>query len=197
MVRLRGAESCDLATDDFAALAQQDRHLFALGWLFRSETLLHEQADAVKSHLQILPAHRRNVDKLTRSIRNRADVVVGVHIRHGDYATYLNGKYFYTLEQYVQAMRDVADQMPGKRVAFLVCSNTKLDRRDFADLKVHFGTGHIVEDMYSFAETDLLIGPPSTYTGWASFYGAVPLAVMHEAGKPLELSADWEQRPAA
>lgn len=33
----------------------------------------------------------------------------------------------------------------------------------------------IIEDMYSLAECDYIIGPPSTYTMWASFYGEVPL----------------------
>ena len=57
----------------------------------------------------------------------------------------------------------------------------------FGDLQVHFGPGHIVEDMYAMAEADLLIGPPSTYTGWASFYGKVPLVVMESADDSVEI----------
>ena len=32
-----------------------------------------------------------------------------------------------------------------------------------------------MDDLYSLAQVDLLVGPPSTFTGWASFYGSVPI----------------------
>jgi hypothetical protein len=188
IVRLRGDESCDLASDSFADLAQRSRHLMALGWLFRSETLLAQHADAVRHHFQISSRHNDNVREAISTLRQRADFVVGVHIRHGDYATYLDGKYFFTTQQYAAAMRRIAQQLPDQRVAFLVCSNSSLNRRDFGELDVQFGPGHIIEDMYCFAETDLLIGPPSTYTGWASFFGKVPLVAMHQADTPIDLS---------
>ena len=188
IVRLRGDESCDLASDSFAALAKKSRHLLALGWLFRSETLLAQHADAVRDHFQISPQHNDNVRAAISTLRQRADFVVGVHIRHGDYATFMGGKYFFTTQQYAAAMRGIAQQLPGQRVAFLVCSNSSLNRRDFGELDVQFGPGHIIEDMYCFAETDLLIGPPSTYTGWASFIGKVPLVAMHQADAPIDLS---------
>ena len=187
-LRLRGDENCDLASDEFADLAKRSRHLLALGWLFRSETLLAQHADAVREHFQISPRHNQNVREAISTLRQRADFVVGVHIRHGDYATFLDGKYYYTSWQYAAAMRRIAEQLPGRRVAFLVCSNSSLNRHDFGDLDVQFGPGHIIEDMYCFAQTDLLIGPPSTYTGWASFFGKVPLVAMHQADTPIDLS---------
>ena len=33
---------------------------------------------------------------IASEIRNEADFVVGVHIRHGDYKTFENGRYYYT-----------------------------------------------------------------------------------------------------
>ncbi len=65
----------------------------------------------------------------------------------------------------------------------------EVNHDDFGDLRVHFGPGHIIQDMYAMAEADLLIGPPSTYTGWASFYGNVPLVAMHNADQPIDISA--------
>lgn len=174
IIRLKGDEACDLGGDEFAALARDNRHVLAQGWKFRSNELMHKHADAIRSHFQILPEHQTNVDATVAKIRNQADVVVGVHIRHGDYKTFEGGKYFYSVEHYAKRMRQVTDQFSGQRVAFLVCSNAEMTPSDFAGLNVHYGTGHIVEDMYSFAQCDLLIGPPSTYTGWASFYGSVP-----------------------
>ncbi len=196
ILRLRGEESYDLASEDFASLLQTRRHVLAAGWLFRSELLLSKYADVVRDHFRIAPIHQQKVDRTLSTIRESADLIVGVHVRHGDYATFMNGKYYYSIKQYARMMKNIADQVPGRRVAFLVCSNVPLDRREFGDLQVHFGPGHIIEDMYSFAQTDLLVGPPSTYTGWASFYGNVPLAVMHQADTPIDLAGQTNRHAA-
>jgi hypothetical protein len=36
------------------------------------------------------------------------------------------------------------------------------------------GPGHFIEDLYALASCDYIIGPPSTFSQWASFYGNVP-----------------------
>lgn len=188
VLRIRGDQSYDLGSEEFAELTRGNRRLLTLGWLFRSERLLAKHADAVRAHFQIASTHRKKIGELMGSIRLESDMVVGVHIRHGDYATFMNGKYFYTVNQYADVMRDIAGQFAGKRVAFLVCSNANVNRNDFAGLRVHFGPGHIIEDMYAMADADLLVGPPSTYTGWASFYGEVPLVAMPSGDDPIDLS---------
>ncbi len=159
----------------------------AQGWLFRSERLMQKHVDTVREHLRIAPAHQAEVDRLIQSLRDQSDVVVGVHVRQGDYATFRDGQYFYTVPQYVEIMQEVMAQLAPRRVGFLVCSNVELNPRDFAGMRVRFGTGHVVEDLYSFAAVDLLVGPPSTFTGWASFYGDVPLAMVESADEPIDV----------
>lgn len=187
VIRLRPDEECDLAGAEFSAAAKR-RLLLTQGWLFRSDALLNEHSNAIRSHFEILPENRNRVDQLMQRVRVEADVVVGVHIRHGDYATFMNGRYFYSVAQYAAAMHSIAEQFQGKRVGFLVCSNAKADPGEFDGLNIHFGTGHITEDLYALAAADLLIGPPSTYTGWASFYGGAPLLRMESAELPIDLS---------
>jgi len=189
MIRLGKEESCDLGSEEFRRRAQASTALLVSGWQFRSGTLLEKHSHAIREHFEILPEHRSRVATLIQSVRQKADFVVGVHIRHGDYANFENGRYFFTVQQYVAAMRRVQQQLGGRKVAFLVCGNAKLDRRDFGELNVHFGTGHLIEDMYAFAETDLLIGPPSTYTGWASFFGQTPLQYLETADQKIDVSA--------
>ena len=83
-------------------------------------------------------------------------------------------------------MHNIADQFPTRKIAFLLCSNGKFNHADFNGLKVRPGPGHLVEDMYSLAETDFMVGPPSTYTEWASFYGQKPLLVMNSVEVPID-----------
>ena len=151
------------------------------GWGFRSRPLVEKHLDAIRQHFEIIPTHRQQVDQLIGDLRDQADVLIGVHIRHGDYARWEGGKYYYPVAKYVDVMRQIRQRLSGRRHAFLVCGNTDLRRDDFGDLNVRFGTGHLIEDMYSFAETDFLVGPPSTYTKWASLYGDVPLEFIEGA----------------
>lgn len=175
IIRLRGEEPLDLGSDEFLNIARSRRLVLLQGWCFRDGAARQRQADAIRNYFRPLPKHRDNIAQAVAAARTDCDVLVGVHIRHGDYAKHLGGKYFYSLSQYAQAMQAMTQLLPGKKVRFLVCSNVAIDEAEFGDLSVSMGPGHLLEDMYSFAECDYLIGPPSTYTMWASFYGEVPL----------------------
>jgi hypothetical protein len=65
------------------------------------------------------------------------------------------------------------------KVGFLLCSNGELDLSEFNGLSVFRPTNHFIEDMYSLAACDYIVGPPSTYSAWASFVGDTPLCVVH------------------
>jgi len=181
VIKIRGEETYDLGSEQFAAAVRSDRHILASGWLFRSERLFQKHASAVRQHFSLPETNRRSVDRLIGELRNDSDVIVGIHIRHGDYATFMDGRYFYSLEQYAAMMHRIVDQLSGQRVKFLVCSNAQWVPNIFEGLDVTPGTGHITEDMYALADTDLMFGPPSTYTGWASFYGETPVTFMETA----------------
>lgn len=68
---------------------------------------------------------------------------------------------------------------------FLLCSNEPQDAEAFAGFPVTFGTGELVEDLYALAGCDFLLGPPSTFTIWASFYGTVPLCHVYDPAAAL------------
>ncbi len=101
----------------------------------------------------------------------------------------MDGKYFYEIDEYVKLMQAAERLFPFGKVCFLICSNADLRAEDFADFNFTFGTNHFVEDMYSFARCDYLIGPPSTYTMWASYYGKVPLYMIEDVNAPIEFDA--------
>ena len=44
-----------------------------------------------------------------------------------------------------------------------------------------------VGDLYALARCDYIMGPPSTYTQWASFYGNAPLFHLFTSSGHLEL----------
>ena len=124
VIRISQGQSCDLEGDEFMSAVYGDQHVLTLGWLFRGPRLVQKHAEAIRQYFQITDSHQQRVDSVIRKIRGESDLIVGVHIRQGDYATFKNGMYYYSTAQYAAMMHQVVEQFPGKRVAFLVCSNS-------------------------------------------------------------------------
>jgi hypothetical protein len=123
-------------------------------------------------------------------LRCDAEIVVGIHIRQGDYEQWRGGQFYLTTQEYVQLMWTFVEQFPGKKVGFLVCSNEEQEERFFDGLTYANGPGHPVSDLYSLSRCDYIIGPLSTFSQWASFYGKVPLCHI-EKGQGMITPAEF------
>lgn len=153
----------------------EKRLTMVAGLNFRDISGIEKHLDKIREYFKPVAEHRQRVDSVVNKARQGCDVLVGVHIRKGDYETHLGGRYFYDIDVFKSFMGHIERLLPDKRVGFLVCSNEELDPKDFAEHTVTFGPGHFVEDMYSLAACDYIVGPPSTYTLWASLYGGARL----------------------
>lgn len=175
VIRIREGETYDLGGAKFVEAARGKWLVLVQGWLFRDEPRLQKHAGAIREFFAPAEPFAGNVAAHLGKARAGCDVLVGIHIRQGDYRNFLGGRYFYQTEQYVRLMRGIERLFEGRRVGFLVCSNAAHEAGHFEGLRHTFGTGHVLEDMYSLAGCDYIMGPPSTYTLWASFYGRTPL----------------------
>lgn len=168
-------QSLNLSDIEFVELARNTKFLFIQGWNIRGKEYFHKHADLIKNSFRPLLKYELNTEKIISGIRANCDILIGVHIRHGDYREFQGGKYFFETKQYIGKMQQAAGLFSGSRVSFFVCSNEKQDKMVFEKLSCYWGSGHLIEDMYGFAKCDYIMGPPSTYTLWASFWGDVPL----------------------
>jgi hypothetical protein len=175
---LSGDEEFRLDDTAFEASMQRKQLLFVHGYEFRARSYFARHGEAIRKFFTPRQKHLLRVDAVLTKAREKSDVVVGIHIRRGDYRKFLDGRYFFELSDYLKMMRATQDLFTGKRVCFLVCSNEELNAVDFSSFNVTFGTGHQVEDLYAFARCDYLLGPPSSYTLWAGFYGECPIYFM-------------------
>src|SRR5579864_7047234 len=73
--------------------------------------------------------------------------------------------------------------------AFLICSDERQEAATFAPFPVTVGQGTLLGDLFSLAGCDYVVGPPSTYSLWAAFYGRKPLYHMIEPEPPRDLSS--------
>jgi len=150
------------------------------GWLF-------PHADQIRAYFTPLPRYTINPDRLISSIKNSADIIIGIHIRQGDYAQHQNGRYFYTIDQYIEVMNAAVKLFSGKHIIFLICSNLQQEPSSFESFNCVFGSGHLIEDIYALSKCDYIIGPPSSYTMWAAFYGEKPLYMIRDVSKAINL----------
>ncbi|MEG4205552.1 alpha-1,2-fucosyltransferase [Microcoleus sp. Pol7_A1] len=161
--------------------------LFRDGWFVEDVPTLHKYADQIRAYFAPLERYRINVDRLILNVKNNSDIIVGIHIRQGDYAQHQKGRYFYTTEQYLEVMNSVVRLFEGKKIKFLICSNYSQNQSLFDKFKCEFGSAHLIEDMYALAECHYIVGPPSSYTMWASFYGDKPLYMIRKVNKTINL----------
>ena len=144
------------------------------GWQYRDEASVLKHVRAIRIHFTPRQAHLQRIDELESRVRATCDVLVGVHIRRGDYRHFMDGKWYYELGVFLELMSKIRRLFRDREVAFLICSDEPLASVAFSKFNAHFGPNHLIEDMYLLARCDYLIGPPSTYTKWASYYGDVP-----------------------
>lgn len=129
------------------------------------------------------------VEALVSDVRESSEKLVGVHLRRGDYREWAGGLYFYSNADYVKLMQRIAAQVTGS-VTFLLCSNEPVDLAEFTNLTIVAlpeSTG--LEDLHALSRCDLIVGPPSTFSMWASFYGDVPLYFIEDAQADVRLDA--------
>ncbi len=152
------------------------------GWTTRTDTRYLTQT---KKDLQRIfrpkDAIMNKAEELIDKMKQTSDLVVGVHIRRGDYATWNDGRFFYELEEYHQFMLRVQELYKDHRVSFFVSSNENFSLDIFKRCECQrFGkepSGAIL-DLYTLSICDRIIGPFSSYSRWASFIGEVPLCFL-------------------
>ena len=176
LVRLDWHEFYDLDVDPLEL--HRRRLVLAQGWLFRAQRGVEVHGDAIRRFLTPHSHTLRTAGDAAGGLRSRCDIVVGLHIRHGDYRWWQGGRYYYSLAQYASIARAVSDLFSPATVGFLVCSDEPYTPRDLPGLEVSMGPGEPVTDLYALSACDYLVGPPSTFTAWASFYGRVPLCTI-------------------
>ena len=154
------------------------------GWDTRTDTrYLRQTMPELKRIFRPKDEIMEKAEGMIAKLKKKNDIVVGVHIRRGDYATWNDGRFFYSLEEYHQFMLRVQELYKGKQVGFFISSNEDFSLELFQGCNCQrFGkepSGAIL-DLYTLSICDRIIGPFSSYSRWASFIGEVPLCFLEE-----------------
>jgi len=162
------------------------RIVFVHGWRIRAPESVRRHAQLIRDYFQPIAEPERASRRAVEGLRQKAEVIVGIHIRLGDNWKWQGGQYYFPVSRYVAWMRELAGQFPGHKVAFLVCSDEPRHEQEFPGLAVGFGPGSQMGDLHALARCDWIIGPPSTFSMWASFYGNKPLFLIRDGAARIE-----------
>lgn len=177
-----GDDAVELDTQPLLAewLAKPQDSLIVLdGWGFRCTKGFARWHTEIASAFSPLPTWQAKVLQLITPLRYGLDskrkIVVGLHIRRGDYQEWQGGHYFFSWEQYEQVARAIVNQYGMTNTSLLICSNEPLPERFLNDISYVASREDAVVDMYALGACDLIVGPPSTFTGWPAVILGTPL----------------------
>ncbi len=161
-------------------------------WKIRNYEFCAKHAEAIRKIFLPIPEFRQSADDKLKMLRARVDLVLGVHIRHGDYRQHESGELFFLAKDYRRWMEEFASHFPGHKVGFAICSDAKQKAEDYMGLEFVFGPGNdeaseygnrrkdpvkrvVVEDNYMLSQCDYILGTVSTFCSWAAYWGNKPL----------------------
>ena len=140
-------------------------------WMFRYYEGVKKFQDNLRQQLSFDESTFINAEKLLTSAKNNylSHTFIGVHVRRGDYATWLDGKFFYDDSIYYARLKEMAQQI--EKPLFIVCSNEDLCFKNDLALNIIYAKGSPAEDIFLLSKCSYIIGPPSTFSSWAAFLG--------------------------
>lgn len=174
---------CFLDYNKLASQVNPPRTCVVWGWNFRRGDLTKKYRNVFKEKYALKSEFYMNNSFVSAFEKNRNNsICIGMHIRKGDYKEFLDGKYYYTDEQYFSVLKNVVDLLKcnctDKKIYVYIFSNEDVADLFYSVPNVSVSKENWYIDQYLMSKMDYLFGPPSTFTSWASYIGDVPLYFM-------------------
>ncbi len=165
------------------------RLLVPRGWRHRhAPSYIREQFKTIQHLFTPAPEVCAAVESAFQ--QNNPALIIGIHIRRGDYANFKNGKYFFDDALYVSKMQALVEifEREGKQVTFFISSNEPVAAIFAANFHlIHMEGLQPITDLHALSCCDYILGPPSTFSQWASFMGNKPLQFIHSKDELISL----------
>ena len=157
--------------------------IFLSDWLFRYYSGVQKHEEYIRATLAFKQELIVESDKFIKIIKrkNPSKILIGVHVRRGDYLTWQDGKYYFEDSDYYSKMAEIAVLISGS--IFVVTSNEPIQFDNYNSYPIYYCKGSAIEDLNSLSHCDYIMGPPSTFSGWASFIGNTPLYFIENKDK--------------
>jgi hypothetical protein len=180
-----------LICTDASDLLQQNlrrRHHAIRSWTAKKpNSLLTLHKEEV---LAIFQLRGHEAAQTNRAVANNK-IAIGVHVRGGDYRKWMGGKYYFDADFYIRALNDLAQEVVtrGGTPVFYIASNENISAIvESVDGCLNTTGANVDEDLLRLSACDFILGPPSTFSMWASFYGETPLRFVYDKDQKMDLN---------
>lgn len=166
-----------------------DKNLIFDKWDFKGNEVLFNNKDLFKEYrdyykelffIDISAIKDKYIDRKFKNI--------AVHIRRGDYADFRGGKFLFDNEFYCQKTKELLSLWNIEKANIIIFTNdSKIDKNFFYQSfeNVCFSNEEWFIDQQLMSNCDFIIGPPSTFTMWASYIGNTPVYHIWQPNKRL------------
>lgn len=156
-----------------------------IDWTYRDiENLLLFKSE-INKIISIESEYKKNIDTEIEECKKNYDILIGVHIRRGDYKEWMDGKYYFSFEQYNKVLNEINNLYIDKEVLFILVSNEQISKKFFKGINIKINEGRFIEDLYLLSKCDFIVGPLSTFNRWSSFMGNTPLLTIEDINSKI------------
>jgi hypothetical protein len=166
-------------------------YCYIKGWSFRVFDLTEKYQDYFIRKYTLKEKYYQENEIYHKLIKTRDEktILIGVHVRRGeDYEIWRNGQYYFedeTYRKYVVNMKKEIVKRSGKSCIFIAFSNECADFLANNDTIISHNEWYV--DQYLMSKCDYLIGPPSTFTFWASYIGKTKYFHIKDASGNIDI----------
>lgn len=152
----------------------QQKEAYFVGWQFRNPIGMKKYRKHIQQLIHPPTLAQEDINRLIQPLRRQYQTLVGVHIRQGDYTKFENGRYFISPESVANILKQYISRHSSQNIVFIICSDGPVDPHIFADVPFVLGLGEPMQDLFTLAACDLVIGSFSTYGYFAAEYAGIP-----------------------
>lgn len=179
-ISLKSGEQFNLDSPSANKKLSPSKISFTQGWLFRGPKCLKKHSTYIRNFFQLTPNLNQKLGTLL-PVQNSKQLI-GIHARRGDYRNFQQGKYFYSWSAYQSIIYNLRKLFP--RAQIVLVSDEPIPNQISNTKYIHTPKSSPVIDMYALAHCNYILGPPSTFSMWASFIGQKPLFMLETPKSP-------------
>jgi len=158
---------------------------------FPNNKLLTKHHQAITNIFAPVKSCTQKVNNIFNTLKQNYELIIGIHIRRGDYKEFLGGIYYFDDMVYARYIHQLTAELAtqNKKALFFISSNEKINLENFNAYNVfQMEESKSIDDLYALSLCNYILGVPSTFSMWASYYGKVPLRLVKKREEHVVLS---------
>lgn len=149
-------------------LKNKNKIIVPEGWGFRNHEGIKVHSKLIR---EIFSPTQKTLDNLKQFKKVNDEILVGLHLRKGDYKEYLNGIYYYNDDDYLKIINHIEKLFQSVNFKIIIFSNDSINPIFLNKKHIKSGPGEFIDDFFMLSRCDYIIGPPSTFSLVAAFLG--------------------------